>query len=80
MRQAQFGQPIALRVGEHELFGGVGEDANAVDALIDHAIEHPPLPIEIDLTRFGEGSGRNRQHAAKGRLRLAGRVEVDSSW
>ena len=40
---------VALRVGEQELLGIVGEDADAVDALVDHAVEHAALTVEIEV-------------------------------
>jgi hypothetical protein len=42
----------------------VGENAYAVDALIDHAVEHTPLPRQIDLASVGEWRRRNRKDAA----------------
>ena len=46
---AQIEQHVALRVGEQELLGIVGEDADAVDALVDHAVEHAALALEIEV-------------------------------
>jgi hypothetical protein len=34
---------------QQELLGIVGQDADAVDALVDHAVEHAPLAVEIDV-------------------------------
>ena len=42
---------LALVVGEQELLGVVGEDADAVDALVDHAVEHAALAVEVELAR-----------------------------
>ena len=39
----------ALVVGQQELLGIVGEDADAVDALVDHAVEHAALPVEVEV-------------------------------
>ena len=41
VRQAEVEQRVALLVGQQELLGEVREDADAVDALVDHAVEHP---------------------------------------
>ena len=42
---------VALVVGEQELLGIVGEDADAVDALVDHAVEHAALAVEVEVAR-----------------------------
>ena len=48
-REAQVEQRVALVVGQQELLGIVGKDADAVDALVDHAVEHATLSVEVDL-------------------------------
>ncbi len=42
-------QRRALRVGQQELLGIVGQDADAVDALVDHAVEHAAHPGQIEV-------------------------------
>ena len=66
------GQLIALDVGKQELLRKIRQDADAVDPLVDHAIGHAPLPVEVHLAGVGEGSGGNRQHAAQ--------VDVGLAW
>ncbi len=50
-RQAEVEQRVALVVGQQELLGVVGEDADAVDALVDHAVEHAALSVEVESPR-----------------------------
>ena len=49
MGEAEIGERVALCVGEQELLGIIGENADAVDSLVDHAVEHAPLPVEVDV-------------------------------
>ncbi len=51
MREAQVDQRSAFVVGEQELLRIVGQDADAIHALVDHAIEHAPLALEVDVRR-----------------------------
>ena len=44
-------QRVALGVRQQELLRIVGEDADAVDALVDHAVEHAALAVEIERRR-----------------------------
>jgi hypothetical protein len=57
--QAQLDQRRALFVGEQELLGIVGQHADAVHALVDHAVEHAPLTVEVEITLRRERRGRN---------------------
>ncbi len=59
MLQTQPGQGFPFNVGEQELFRIVGDDTNAVDALVDHAIEDALLPFQIQFSGFSEGSRRD---------------------
>ena len=45
MVQAEIQKHISLFVGEQELLGIIGQDAKPVDALVDHAVEHPLLAV-----------------------------------
>ena len=47
--EAEVEQRVALVVGQQELLGVVGEDADAVDALVDHAVEHAALAVEVEV-------------------------------
>ena len=42
-------QNVALVVGQQELLGVVGQDADAVDPLVDHAVEHAALAVEVEI-------------------------------
>jgi hypothetical protein len=53
--QAEVRESHALPVIKRELFGVVGKDADAIDALVDHAIEHPLLTRKIQIAAFGDG-------------------------
>src|SRR6478672_11413780 len=63
MRKAHVEQYIALAVRQQELLRIVGENADAVDLLVDHAVEHAALAVEIDVTGIGERRRGNREHA-----------------
>ncbi len=64
--ETQIEQGIALAVREQELLRVVGQDADAVDALIDHAVEHPALAVRVERARRGERGRRDREHARVG--------------
>ena len=71
VRQAEIEQRVALGVGQQELLGVVGEDADAVDALIDHAVEHAALAVEVELAlgrerRGGDGKDAGGRRAGSG--------------
>ena len=63
VREAKIRERVALRVRQQELLGIIRENADAVDALVDHAIEHAALAVEIDVAVFGERRRRDRKHA-----------------
>jgi len=63
VRQTNVEQRVALIVGEQELLRIVGEDTDAVDALIDHAVEHAPLAGDVQLPGLGEGRRRDRKNS-----------------
>ncbi len=67
MGQAQVGECRALVVGQQELLGIVGQHADAVYALIHHAIEHAPLAVEVEVAGCCEGCGRDRIDAGMDR-------------
>ena len=66
MPQRDVLQDVALLVVEQELLGVVGEDADAVDALVDHAVEHAAHAVEIEVAVLLKRGGRNWQHAGIG--------------
>ena len=49
VREADIDQRVAFRIGEQKLFGIVRENADPVDTLIDHAIEHATLPVDVEI-------------------------------
>ena len=89
-RQDQVHQGITLIVGEQELFGPVGQDANAVSAGIDQEIDAAELPFGIQRTRLGKdgrGDGKHSVIGLTGQPSLhshswapAGRIKSASRW
>ena len=63
MFKAQAGQMGPLGIGNQELFRKVRQNADAVTALIDHAVDHPPHAVIIDGTSLGERGRRYRPDA-----------------
>ena len=59
-------QRAALRVGQQELLGVVGEDADAVHALVDHAVEHAPHARQVEVARRRERRGRDGMTPVRG--------------
>ena len=60
--QHRMHHPFALGIGEDELLGEVGQDAQPVRAGVDHEIDAAALPIEIELAAVvenGRGDGEN---------------------
>ena len=55
--EAQRRAAVALVVGQQELLGVVGQDADAVDALVDHAVEHAALAVEVEVAVVVNGVG-----------------------
>ena len=80
VREAQVEQRVALGVGQQELLGVVGEDADAVDALVDHAVEHAALPVEVEVAGVGERRRRDGEHAPVGPCRGWGHRCVPPGW
>ena len=63
MFQAGAGDDFALLVGERELLGEVGQDAQAVGAGIDHEVQAAFLALQIERAVLVEGGGHHREHA-----------------
>jgi hypothetical protein len=61
VRETYVEKRVALVVRKQELFRVVGEDTNAVDALIDHAIEHTTLSVDVKLAGYREWRRCNRK-------------------
>ena len=61
VRDADIDQRVAFRVGKQKLFGIVGENADPVDALVDHAVEHATLSADVQLAGLGERCRRDRE-------------------
>jgi hypothetical protein len=64
--EAKIEQNLALAIGQGELLGIIGQDANAVDPLVDHAVEHPALAIQIEIAIRRKRRRRDREDAAEG--------------
>jgi hypothetical protein len=45
MAEAQIQKNITLSIGKQKLLREVRENADAIDTLIDHAVEHTPLAV-----------------------------------
>ena len=80
VREAQVDERRPLVVGQQELLGIIGEHADAVHTLVDHAIEHAPLAVEIEIARHREGRGRDGIDAAYGVERMALKVASVESF
>jgi hypothetical protein len=72
VRAAELEQRRALVVGEQELLGVVREDADAVDALVDHAVEHAPHARQVEAASVVERRRRDRVDAGPGLRRRCG--------
>ena len=57
---------LALGVGQHELLGEIGQDADAVRAGVDHEVDAAPLAVEIEFAALIEDGRRDRKDAAVG--------------
>ena len=68
VREAQRKQRVALRIRKQELLRVIGKDADAVDALVEHAIEHAPLTVEVEPAVAVERRGSNRIDAGWPRI------------
>src|SRR5262249_52041088 len=66
VRQAELEQCLALGVSQKELLGKVCEDADAVDALINHAVKHAAHAVEVEITIVVEGHRRDRENSTVG--------------
>ena len=75
MRETQVEQRIALAVRKQELFRVVGQNADPVDALCEHAIEYATLSFEIQLAGLREWRRCNREYPRE----RSGRAHVCSS-
>ena len=63
MREAQLKQRLPFLVGKGELLGVVGEDADAIDPLIDHAVEDTFLTVQIETPPRIERCRRDGEHS-----------------
>jgi hypothetical protein len=55
---------VAFFVGERELFGKIGEDAQAVRSGVDHEVDRPTLTVKIKAPSVVENGGRHRKYAS----------------
>ena len=68
MRQRRLHHLFALGIGQHELLGEIGENAQAVGAGVDHEIDATALSCEIELPAFVEDGRNDGKNAAIGPL------------
>ena len=59
---------LALGIRQHELFGEIGEDADALRARIDHEIDAAALTVEVEVAAIVENGRRDGKDAAIGSL------------
>ncbi|MNR33638.1 hypothetical protein D3C85_1513240 [compost metagenome] len=64
MFERQPGERFALVVGQQELLGKVGQDAQAVDAGINHEVDAALLARQIERAVFVERRRHDREDAA----------------
>src|SRR5436305_242115 len=60
---------VALGVGEHELFGEIGEDADTLRAGIDHEIDAAALAVEVEFAAVIKDGRYDGKDAAIGTVR-----------
>ena len=61
--EADTHQLVSLSIAQQELLGLVGDNAKSIDTLVDHAVEHPALTIEVECSDIVEGGRDNREYA-----------------
>ena len=66
MGKAKLCQMLALVIGNQELLGKIGKDADAIAPLVDHAVQNPAHAVIVDGTIFGKGCRRDRPDTAVG--------------
>ena len=76
MLQHRMHHLFALGIGEHELLGEIGQNAQAVGAGVDHEIDTAALPREIELPTIVEDGWSDRENAAIGPLCSLGHLDV----
>ena len=62
MTEAEIHQGFALAVFEQKLLGIIGKDAKPVDSLIDHAVKHAALTVEIEISIVVKRGRRHRKN------------------
>ena len=68
MLQHRMHHLFALGIGQHELLGEIGQDAQAVGAGVDHEIDAAALAFEIELATLVEDGRNDGENAAIGPL------------
>lgn len=77
MLKAQLEKIVALFVGKRELLGVIGKNANAVDTLVNHAVQYPLLSLPVDIAGFGKRGWRDGEDPAEW---LAHDTLTDKNW
>src|SRR5271155_3864709 len=67
MLKDRSGEDLTFLVGEDELLGEVGEDADTVGAGFDHEVDAALLAFEIEIAVVIEDGGCDREHALESR-------------
>ena len=55
---------FALGIRQHELFGKIGQNADAMRAGVDHKVDAASLAVEIEFAAIVEDGRRNRKDTA----------------
>ena len=68
MLQHRMHHLFALGIGQHELLGEIGQNAEAIGAGVDHEIDAAALSREIELATLVEDGRSDGKNAAIGPL------------
>ena len=63
-------QQLALGVGERELLGEIGQDAQPLRPGVHHEVDAAQLPGKVQASIVPEGRGHDGEHAAQRGLAL----------
>jgi hypothetical protein len=64
MLEAKPGQNVPFFIGQQKLLGEIGQNADAVDTLIDHAIENALHALQVKTAVIVERCRGHRPHTA----------------
>ena len=66
MLQHRLHDLFALGIGQHELLGEIGQDADAVGAGVDHEVDAAPLTVQVERAAVVEDGRRHRKDTPVG--------------